>query len=324
MGLLVVGAWDSGAGVDGGGPVQVEVLMSTLAGLRRATVGNRRMPHKPLLLLWLFARLAASGSSEVSYAEAEEPVSELINDYGPAVSSESAARQRAAMPFVHLERALWLPTDAAGVELPVSFPERRGALLEAGARGRLRPAVEVLLADPVVASAAVRLLLEEHFTPALSLMIAGGLGLDVDPVAGLGSLPGRVGPRRAGFAEEVRRAYAYRCAMCGFDGALGRHPVGLEAAHVRWHSQGGPDEVSNGVCLCELHHALFDLGVVGLTSDLRVTVSPLYVARTPAGRAVDGLAGVSLAAPRPGVPPVSPVFASWHSRQVFKSGALAA
>jgi putative restriction endonuclease len=37
--------------------------------------------------------------------------------------------------------------------------------------------------------------------------------------------------RRSGFAEEVLRAHAYQCAMCGFDGALGRNPVGLEAAH---------------------------------------------------------------------------------------------
>lgn len=37
-------------------------------------------------------------------------------------------------------------------------------------------------------------------------------------------------PRRRGFAEEVR-AYAYQCAMCGFDGALGRYPVGIQAAH---------------------------------------------------------------------------------------------
>jgi putative restriction endonuclease len=80
------------------------------------------------------------------------------------------------------------------------------------------------------------------------------------------------------------RAYAYQCAMCGFDGALGRHPVGIEAAHVRWHSQQGPDDVANALSLCALHHALFDLGVLGITSGRRVCVSQLYVARSDAGR----------------------------------------
>jgi hypothetical protein len=53
--------------------------------------------------------------------------------------------------------------------------------------------------------------------------------------------------------------------MCGFDGALGHYPVAIEAAHVRWQSQQGPDEMANALALCALHHALFDLGVLGIT-----------------------------------------------------------
>ncbi len=70
--------------------------------------------------------------------------------------------------------------------------------------------------------------------------------------------------------------------MCGFNGALGRYPVGIEAAHVRWHSQEGPDETANALALCSLHHALFDLGAVGITEDRRISVSGLYVARNEA------------------------------------------
>ena len=124
--------------------------------------------------------------------------------------------------------------------------------------------------------------------------------------------------RRPGFAEEVLRAYAYQCAMCGFDGALGRNPVGIEAAHVRWHSQDGPDVVANGLALCALHHALFDLGALGLTPEWRIRVSGLYVARSDSGRAVDQLAGQALIAPRPGQPVVELEHISWHSRQVFR------
>ena len=54
--------------------------------------------------MWLFGQFAATGSSAASYQQAEEPVSQLINDFGPPVASPAAARQRAAMPFVHLER----------------------------------------------------------------------------------------------------------------------------------------------------------------------------------------------------------------------------
>jgi putative restriction endonuclease len=106
--------------------------------------------------------------------------------------------------------------------------------------------------------------------------------------------------------------------MCGFDGALGHYPVAIEAAHVRWHSQQGPDEIANALALCALHHALFDLGVVGITEDRRICVSSLYVARSQAGQAVDALAGKPLLTPRPNQPIVDIVYVSWHHRQVFK------
>jgi putative restriction endonuclease len=301
--------------------VKRDEFLDLLARLRRASVGGIRAPHKPLLLLWLFGRFAATSSTAATYEEAEQPVSALINDFGPPVASVSAGRQRAAMPFVHLEREIWDLRDASGSEIGPDAPERGSWLASHGAVGRLRPGVEQLVADPGTLAAAARLLLDLHFTPGLAVMICDAVGLDL-AVLELAASPAvaaaRRSARRAGFAEEVLRAYAYQCAMCGFDGALGRNPVGLEAAHVRWHSQDGPDVVANGLALCALHHALFDLGVLGLTADLRVRVSSLYVARSDAGRAVDRLAGRALLIPRPGQPVVELDHVSWHHRQVFK------
>ena len=165
-------------------------------------------------------------------------------------------------------------------------------------------------------------LLDKHFTPTLAELICAAVDLNVTALdladsAGTGDLvPPR--QRRRGFAEEVLRAYAYQCAMCGFDGALGRRPVAIEAAHVRWHSQDGQDEVGNALALCALHHALFDLGVLGITEDRRIRVSALYVARNQAGQAVDALAGQPLITPRPRQPAVDIVHISWHHLQVFK------
>ncbi|MFD9905752.1 phosphorothioated DNA-binding restriction endonuclease [Streptomyces sp. NPDC059063] len=295
-------------------------LMSALSGLRRAQIGRRRAPHKPLLVLWLLGRFVEKGSTAVAYDEAEEPVSRLINDFGPAVTSRTRARERAAMPFVHLERGLWDLRDRDGRPIGSDAPERGSALRAAGAHGRLHREVETLLADPGTLAAAARLLLEQHFTPALEDPICAAVGLDlagIDETA-YGAAERKRRKRRAGFAEEVLHAYAYACAFCGFDGALGRHPVGLEAAHVRWHSQDGPDEVHNGLALCSLHHALFDLGALGLLPDLRIQVSPLYVARGRAGQAVDALHGQPVTAPRPGRPAVDPQFVLWHGLQVFK------
>jgi hypothetical protein len=53
-------------------------LMERLSALRRAQIGGKRAPHEPLLLLWLFGRFAAIGSALVSYAEAADPVSQVM------------------------------------------------------------------------------------------------------------------------------------------------------------------------------------------------------------------------------------------------------
>nr|WP_256790283.1 HNH endonuclease [Frankia sp. AvcI1] len=279
------------------------------------------MPHKPLLLLWLFGRFATTGSSVASYADAEEPVSRLINQFGPPVR-RAAARQRAAMPFVHLERELWDLRNATGGPLGTETPERRRLLIDLHATGRLHEHVERLLADPAVLAAATRMLLDRHFTSALAPVICDTVGLNVATPSEDSRLAVVSRRRRsAAFTERVLRVYAHSCAACGFDGRIGTVPVGIEAAHVRWHSQHGPDDVTNGLALCSLHHTLLDLGVLGLTPDRRLKVSEIYLAQAPAGRAVYDLAGRPLASPRSGEPLIDAEHIAWHDRQVFRNDA---
>jgi putative restriction endonuclease len=256
-----------------------------LSGLRRAQIGGKRAPHKPLLLLWLFGQFAATGSARATYAEAASPVSQLINDFGPPGRSPGLERQRAARPLVRLERDLRDLRDRHGKEMTPDVPKTARWLLDHGAVGRLRPDVTAVLAGRARLAAVARLLLDQHFTPVLSEMICAVVGLDLPVLETPQSAQARLRrPRVSGFAEEVLRAYAYRCAMCGFDGRLGRNPVAIEAAHVRWHSQDGPDDLANALAMCSLHHALFDCGVLGLSPDLRITVLPLYVAASQTGR----------------------------------------
>jgi len=107
----------------------------------------------------------------------------LINDFGPPVASPSAGRQRAAMPFVHLERELWDLRDATGKEIAPDAPERRAWLLERGAIGRLQAPVERLLTDPGTLAAAARLLLDQICVSSL-YVARNEAGRAVDALAG--------------------------------------------------------------------------------------------------------------------------------------------
>jgi putative restriction endonuclease len=71
-----------------------------------------------------------------------------------------------------------------------------------------------------------------------------------------------------GFRQRVLAAYQAHCAICRL-----RHAELLEAAHILpdGHPQGEPI-VPNGLSLCKLHHAAFDLNIVGIRPDYRVEV----------------------------------------------------
>ena len=45
--------------------------LERVASIRRWARGGERAPHKPLLLLYALGRLQRTGTSEMSYAEAE-------------------------------------------------------------------------------------------------------------------------------------------------------------------------------------------------------------------------------------------------------------
>ena len=129
------------------------------------------------------------------------------------------------------------------------------------------------------------------------------------------------------FREEVLRAYEHRCAVCGYDGRLGVADLGLEAAHVRWHAEGGPDEVDNGLALCAFHHLALDRGALGLTLERQARVSADVRGQTGVEELLYRFVGVGLRAPQPGWPVVADRYVEWHGREVFRGperGALCA
>jgi putative restriction endonuclease len=70
------------------------------------------------------------------------------------------------------------------------------------------------------------------------------------------------------FRERVLRAYETRCALCRL-----RHGALLDAAHIIPDGEiGGEPEVSNGLALCKIHHAAFDLNYLGITPKYKVEV----------------------------------------------------
>ncbi|MFD8479023.1 phosphorothioated DNA-binding restriction endonuclease [Kitasatospora sp. NPDC059673] len=294
-------------------PRTSDELLATLKRLRRSGLaGGGKAPHKPLLLLHLIGQLAAAGTSETTFEDVAEPLGELIARYAP--SGRADPRERAALPFVRLEEELWETTDRWSRPLPREAGGDR--LIGLGARGRLRPDVERLLLDPAVRGPAITLLLAEADPSGLEQAVqhlTHPLGEERYRTT---TATRRV--RDSRFARAVLELYQHACAFCRFGGRLGGVPVGVEAAHVHAHGQGGPDVVQNGLALCALHHALFDCGVLGLTNRLTVAVSPHYTPADGLGAQVLALDGTPAAQPADPALGVEEEYRRWHTAHVFQ------
>lgn len=292
------------------------------AKLRQWSRGGTRAPHKPLLFLYALSRFQQDADGELRYSAVEEDLKQLLDEYGPS------SRTTPAYPFHHLvSDGVWEVRTDHGPGSPGSGVRE---LRAAGAAGRLAPELRAALRrEPSLLGRMARVLLDLHFPPSLHDELCESVGLRLEP-AESGQLSAVRRQRDPRMRELVLTAYEYQCAFCGYDGRIGTVPVGLEAAHVRWWAFDGPDDVDNGLCLCSLHHKLFDKGVLGIGwgsprsgeaesgGGHRILVSQRFVGRSPAAREhVIALAGRRLIGPQPGAHPVAAVHRSWHTSQVF-------
>ncbi|MGW0706417.1 phosphorothioated DNA-binding restriction endonuclease [Streptomyces sp. NPDC002643] len=297
--------------------------LGRVSGLRQWSRGGARAPHKPLLVLYALGRFQRDGEGELRYSAVEDDLRRLLEEYGPPRKTSPS------YPFHHLvSDGVWEVRTERG---PGSPGTGVGELRASGAAGRLVPELRTALRrEPSLLPRMARALLDLHFPPSLHSELCEAVGLELEPVEiqGARGIEGIEGVE--GLGESVRRkrdprmrelvltAYEYRCAFCGYDGRIGAVSVGLEAAHVRWWAFDGPDEVENGLCLCSLHHKLFDKGVLGVGDGRRVLVSQRFVGHSDAARAqVLALAGRPLLGPQAGAPSVAPAHRDWHISQVF-------
>ncbi|MBE1587868.1 phosphorothioated DNA-binding restriction endonuclease [Nonomuraea angiospora] len=284
-----------------------------VAEIRRWTRGGERAPHKPLLLLYALGHFQRHGNRPISFSAAEAELKKLLKEYGPPRDTSPG------YPFHHLTNdGLWLVDTRHG---PGSPGPELGRLRDSQAAGRLHPDLaRALSEEPGLLGRIARYLLDANFAPSLHPDLCLLAGLDLEPGEELRTPP--VLRRDPGFRDRVLMAYEYCCAFCSYDGWLDGAAVGLDAAHVRWWAFAGPDDLTNGLCLCAIHHKLFDKGVLGLTVDGTIAVSARFVGRSQASRdMVLSLAGRPARSPQPGLDAVEPDHISWHSRQVFRTPA---
>jgi putative restriction endonuclease len=259
-----------------------------------------------------------NGDTPILYSEAEERLSRLLQEFGPPRPTSPA------YPFHHLTTdGLWVVTTAAGADSPGAS---RTALRGQRAAGRLVPDLARSLGrEPQLLPQLAHVILDTNFEPCLHEDIRAAVGLDPEDAETEPAQEDKRRRRDPDFACRVLLAYEYRCSFYGYDGFLDGFTPGLEAAHVRWWTHGGPNNIANGLCLCSIHHKLFDKGVLSITGQHQITVSAHFVGRSQTAELlVLSLTGRQASQPLKGFPAVAAAYAAWHAREVFRGPARAA
>jgi putative restriction endonuclease len=283
-----------------------------VTGLRTGKRGSERAVHKPLLTLMLLARAQRGKSNEVHFSEIAADLEGHLREFGPPRKS-----YHPEYPFWYLKNdGFWRVRDENKLE------KRKGKDQPTRKELTRRDVVSYVPAtlwsqlsgNEQEVRKLAQLVLDEFWPDTVHADIAAAVGLDMSKVVS----KQKRDPR---FRDNVMRAYERRCAVCGYDARLGDKLICIEAAHIKWKVEGGPDVVVNGVALCSLHHKLFDLGAIGLSEELRVQVSQDLTGQDVVRETVLRYKGQRMRFPQTEAHYPKMDFVHWHGRNVFRGPA---
>lgn len=320
----------------------VDEFLARLAQFRTHEHNGQRAPHKPLLLLFALGRVLRERGRLVSYAEVDRQVGQLMRSFG---SPRSAVRPHYPFRWL-LSDGLWDIPGYSDLRKNPSGDLYVRQLRELDIEGGFPQDIYDLLRDnPGLAWRAVGEILREHFPQSLHAEIRDAAGVPEDwitwdaeveeaspaPMVREGDdAPPKIysflAHRRRRdplFRKKVLDAYGERCSVCGLDIRLGDRLLGIEAAHIRWHSHGGPDDVVNGLALCLLHHKALDSGALGLKARKGTGFSVL-ISHEVRGETTESLldfSGRQIRHPRTSTMGPAVDFVRWHRREVFRGPA---
>jgi len=282
-------------------------ILDHVKNLNTAKSGDKRYPHKPLLLLVAIKKLK-DGEREISFDEVRKIMTPLLDVFAPPVVSHNVDN-----PYWRLQQdGLWNVQGSRVEDYNASTPPKTSNLRNT--TGNLIPElIDYLVDDPAFSDEIIQAVLHTYFSETLFEELLSSIGLDLVPDAV--SEPSVVQPTRTrdpSFRPRVLQAYEYRCAVTGFQAALGKSYFGCEAAHVRWHAYDGPDLIENGISLEPTMHKLFDVGAWALTDDRRVIVSADFTGSDYALEKLRSLHGKSISAPAPGNSLLGEKYIRWH------------
>lgn len=286
------------------------------------THGRYRAVNKPLLILWAIGRCLQGQERMAEYKLVDAQLSQLLRTFGPY-----RKRVNTHHPFWRLRNdGIWEIDRPELVTETIAGDAHISSLIAHNIRGGLLDNDYDLFArDQNLATSVSMSILDIHFPPSQHEDILHAVQIPPSLLAFHGT-PKQIEKweeyrrrwRDPHFSQEVLDAYRCQCAICASSIQVDSSPVGIEAAHIVWHKDFGPNIVQNGIALCMMHHKLFDKGAFTLQcDDLVVSVSNIVT-----GQGFDEWLGQYQGRPMQVIPYEKDrpdcKYLEWHHHEVFK------
>jgi putative restriction endonuclease len=288
--------------------MNAEELRKLFSNINTWKRNGERAPHKPLLILYALGRLDRKEPRLVSYAEVKEKLKHLLSEFGPPRPNHVAS-----YPFLRLSNdGIWQVTGKKDIDTKRDWSDH--ILLKNETQGGFKEEVYAQLSkDRKLIREVAGILLEQNFPETIHQDILHEVGLDFE-------ITGKL-IRNPQFRERILRAYEYKCAVCGFNVRLGNVLVAVEAAHIKWHQAGGPDQEENGIALCTMHHKLFDRGVFTISESLQFQVAETAHGTEGFDEWLMRYHGKEIRPPQSPLYRPKDTYIKWHLREVFRGPA---
>lgn len=278
------------------------------------TRGDQRAPNKPLLILIALSKVQQGEGRLLGFDSYEEQLRELLEQFGPQRKS-----YHPEYPFWRLQNdSVWevesegpLRARDSNTDPPIT------ELRQSGVKGGFKSDIYDLLSkDNKLIGNVASDILTAHFEESLHDDILSSVGIT-------STIPIKR-KRNPQFRADVIRVYQHKCAICAYDVRLGNSLVGIEAAHIKWVAAQGPDEVTNGIALCTLHHKAFDRGAISISRDYKLLVSENVIGAYWAEKMFRRYSGKPIILPINSQYYPYEAYISWHLKEVFRPPALGA
>jgi putative restriction endonuclease len=289
--------------------------------MRQSTEGKVTAPHKPLLVLYAIGRLLRDQDPLRPFpycSEIDKNLGKLLEEFGPRES-----KSRTHQPFWRLKNdKIWEIRDPQKkcVRQTSKKDAFKSDLRKYNIIGGFREAIaEQFLNDSELVAEVVQMLLYKNFPPSIHEDILRAVEIESPiQIFQWQRLYSDRRRRDSSFRPNILSAYENKCAVCSFDATLGTTPIGLEAAHIKWHTHHGPDVVVNGLALCSLHHKLFDRGAFTLSEERELLVSGEVCRSFGSEEWLMKFHGKQINLPQKEDDYPALKFIKWHVRAVFK------